>query len=359
MVQGNTAFDNPVESIDKAEYYNHMKTQKPRVYGIGNPLIDIIVQVTEQELEYLGIHKGTMHLIDERRRSELLSHIKHKKLAYSCGGSCPNTIITLAALGIESSLAGKVGSDEYGTIYKERLQSLSVHDELVICKQEHTGSSIILLTPDSERTMNTYLGANRLFEKTDICEQTVKSADYFHFTGYMWDTELQKTAVLRALELAHDADTKVSFDIADPFAVGRNRDAFLSLITDHAHVVFANSEEARILFNNYDAYECCKSMGKLCETAIVKNGKMGSYISHKRKITRIPVQGPVTPTDTTGAGDIYAAGFLYGLCRELPLETAGYIASVLAGEIIQHRGAQFTEVQAFALKQQLETQFPL
>lgn len=335
-----------------------MKAQEPKVYGIGNPLIDIIVQVTEQELNHLGIHKGTMHLIDEHKRTELLDSCERKNKEYSCGGSCPNTIITLAALGIHATLAGKVGSDEYGHIYKDRLKSLGVHDELV-SSNESTGSSIILLTPDSERTMNTFLGANRHYGQYDICEQSIQQTDFFHFTGYMWDTASQKAAMLRALDIAAKSDTHVSFDIADPFAVGRNRDTFLQLINDYADVVFANSEEARILFDNYDPYECCKSMGRLCETAIVKNGKMGSYISYRQSVMRIPVQGPVTPVDTTGAGDIYAAGFLYGLCRDLPIETAGYIASVLAGEIIQQRGAQFSADHAAILKDQLEQWYPL
>lgn len=335
-----------------------MKKEFPRVYGIGNPLIDIIAQVTDNELERLGIHKGAMHLINKHRRGELLKHIEEKQLKYSCGGSCPNTIITLASLGIATTLAGKVGTDEFGTIYKKRLKDLGVYDELETCP-EPTGSSIILISPDSERTMNTYLGANRFYTKEDILEETLAQADYFHFTGYMWDTVSQKQAIERALEVAYTKKVTVTFDIADPFAVGRNRDEFLNLVSEHADVVFANSEEARILFENYDPYECCKSMGKLCETAIVKNGKMGSFISHKRKLMRIPVQGPVTPTDTTGAGDIYAAGFLYGLCRELSIEDAGYIASVLAGEIIQQRGAQLTKEKADDIRSKLEQTYPL
>lgn len=335
-----------------------MENDSTRVYGIGNPLIDIIAQVTDQELDRLGIHKGAMHLIDEKRREELLTHIENKKLEYSCGGSCPNTIITLASLGIKATLAGKVGNDEFGEIYKNRLTSLGVSDELEDCP-EPTGSSIILITPDSERTMNTYLGANRFYAKQDICENTLAQADYFHFTGYMWDTTSQKSAIKHAIKIAKNNGVIITFDIADPFAVGRNRDEFLNLISEHADVVFANSEEARILFENYDPYECCKSMGKLCDTAIVKNGKMGSFISHKRKLIRIPIQGPVTPTDTTGAGDVYAAGFLYGLCRNRSIEEAGYIASLLAGEIIQQRGAQLNKEKADKIRSNLEQTYPL
>ncbi|MDD3365682.1 MAG: adenosine kinase [Sphaerochaetaceae bacterium] len=325
-----------------------MKNGHPKVYGIGNPLIDIIAQVTEEDLDNLGTHKGAMHLIDEQRRSTLLQHIQSKPLEYSCGGSCPNTIITLASLGIEATLAGKVGDDKFGTIYRKRVEELGVHNQLVVSEQP-TGSSIILITPDSERTMNTYLGANRFFSASDIIEKSIAEADYFHFTGYMWDTQSQKSAIERALEIAHQAKTRITFDIADPFAVGRNRDDFLHLIANHVNVVFANNEEARILFNNYDAFECCKSMGKLCETAVVKNGKLGSFISHHQKLYQIPVQGPVTPVDTTGAGDIYAAGFLYGLCHQLSIEETGFIASYLAGEIIQQHGAQFSKEKALSV----------
>lgn len=330
-----------------------MKHDEPHVYGIGNPLIDIIVQVGEDDLEKMHIHKGTMHLIDEQRREALLAYIKDRPVDYSCGGSCPNTIITLASLGIRTTLAGKVGLDTYGKLYRQRLHQFSVADELVEC-DEPTGSSIIFITSDSERTMNTYLGANRYFGPNDVVQQTIREADIFHFTGYMWDTQSQKDSVKLAITIAEESNTRISFDVADSFAVGRNRDEFLSIIADHATVVFANSEEARILFDNYDPYECCKSMGKLCETAVVKNGKAGSFICHRRTIFRIPSQGPEVPVDTTGAGDVYAAGFLYGLCRNLSIMDAGSIASFLAGEIIQQRGAQFPPAKARTLRRVIE-----
>ncbi|MFA6821697.1 MAG: adenosine kinase [Sphaerochaetaceae bacterium] len=327
-----------------------------KVYGIGNPLIDITATLTSEDLGHLGIYKGTMHLIEKKRRQELLSYIEKKAKQFSCGGSCPNTIITLAALGIETTLAGKVGDDEYGSIYHDCLASAGVKDELAHC-EEPTGSSIILITEDSERTMNTYLGANRLFKADDIVPQSIKDADYFHFTGYMWDTPNQKSSILRAIEIAEEGETKISFDIADPFAVGRNRDQFLSLIRDHVDLVFANSEEARYLFDNYDPRECCKSLGKLCETAIVKDGKRGSYICHQGKVIKVPLEGPAKAVDTTGAGDTYAAGFLYGLCRHLPLEASGFCASYLAGEIIQQHGAQFSKERGTEIKLFLEKTF--
>ena len=324
------------------------------VYGIGNPLIDVIVNVSDEDLEKLALYKGTKNLIDLEKRLELTDFIKTKKQpTFSCGGSCPNTVITLAAMGVESTLAGKVGSDEYGEIYRNRLTALKVKDNLAVSTENVTGSSIILITPDSERTMNTYLGANRDFNPDDVIEAEVAKADFFHFTGYMWDTKNQMEAIRKALRTAKANNTMVSFDIADPFAVGRYHDAFLELIKDSCDRVFANKEEARMLFDNYDPYECCKTMGKLCETAIVKNGKKGSYISYQRKIYEVPVQGPETPVDTTGAGDTYASGFLYGLCHHMDVEKSGTIASTLAGQIIKQIGAQFAEDKIPELKQMI------
>jgi len=335
--------------------YLEMKQTGKKVLGIGNPLIDIIISVDESDILSLGIHKGTMALIHKERMTELLLLSKDKETTYSCGGSCPNTIIALASLGIETTLAGKVGSDENGHLYAETLKSLNIHNELAITDKEPTGSTVILVTPDSERSMNTYLGANRLYEADDVNEESISEVDFFHFTGYMWDTQSQQEAITKALKIAKQNNTIISFDVADPFAVGRYSDTFLRIIQESCDIVFANREEARILFDNYDPYECCRSMGKLCRTAIVKNGKKGSYISHNQEIFSVPVKGPVVPVDTTGAGDVYAAGFLYGQCKGFSILDSGTIASILAGQIITQRGAQFSKEQAAGLRALLET----
>ncbi len=325
------------------------------IYGIGNPLIDIIVNVEEEDLVELGIHKGTMALINSERMEELLLFSKSRTVSHSCGGSCPNTIIALASLAVPVTLAGKIGRDESGQIYRRRLAELGVGDELVECDRDHTGSTVILITPDSERSMNTYLGANRLYAKEDVNVDTVAGARFFHFTGYMWDTDSQQEAIGHALQVAKAHNTTVSFDVADPFAVGRYRHAFLSLIREHCDIVFANREEARILFDNYDPYECCRSMGKLCKIAIVKNGKKGSFISYNGTVVSVPVMGPVIATDTTGAGDVYAAGFLYGQYHNYTVRESGLVASILAGEIITQRGAQFSSEKSAQLRSYLES----
>lgn len=312
------------------------------VYGIGNPLIDYLCSVEEKDLDILGLHKGTMLLIDPEKRAQIVEYTKNREISYSCGGSCPNTMITLCSLGIPTILAGGVGNDEHGRMYKAKLRESGVKDETVSF-DAITGTSIILLTGDKERTMNTYLGANRLFDSVNVVEESAENASLFYFTGYMWDTEPQQRAVRKVLDIAKKNGIRIAFDIADPFAVGRYRQTFLSIIEEYCDIVFANSEEARYLLDNYDAYECCRTMGKLCDIAVVKNGKNGSFVSDRRRITQIPLYGTSKPVDTTGAGDTYAAGFLYGYMKGYPSEKSGRIASYLAGEIISQIGAQFSK----------------
>ena len=326
------------------------------VYGIGNPLIDLLCFVTDKDIENLSLFKGTMNLIDEDKRKEIVEYLNKKEIRYSCGGSCPNTMVTLKSLGIETTLAGGIGFDDLGKMYKSRLKELGVNDELVE-NNAATGTSIILVTEDRERTMCTFLGANRNFNKDDVKLESAKKADIFYFTGYMWDTDSQQGAIRKVLDIKKKSNFIVAFDIADPFAVGRYRQTFFDIIKEYVDIVFANSEEARYLIDNYDAYECSKSIGKLCKTAVVKNGKKGSYISHDGKIYEIPVYGTNRPVDTTGAGDTYAAGFLYGVQKGYSVEDSGKIASILAGEIINQIGAQFSVEKSNELMKYLDENF--
>ncbi len=328
------------------------------VYGIGNLLIDIVARVTDEELSSLALHKGTMHLTDEAERSRLIEFLRTKEVSYSCGGDCPNTMIALASFGVEAALAGRVGDDEFGAIYLNQLRELPIRSEVKVGKGS-TGSSIILVSPDSERTMNTHLGINRTFCFADVRPQALDEARFLYFTGYLWDTDLQKDAILRTLALAKESGCTIAFDVADPFAVNRNRDEFLRIIADFVDIAFANREEARILFGTDDVRIAVERMAEITRIAVVKNGPAGSLVMAGRKqrgerlrADPLPADEPGTlwtipvcdqePIDTTGAGDMYAAGFLYGLVRGMPLFKAGVCASYLASQIIVQRGAQFT-----------------
>ena len=313
---------------------------KLQVYGIGNVLIDIVVSVTDEDLSGLGLDKGIMRLTDGEDREKIINFIKTKNSAFHCGGSAPNTIITLAQLGTPAALSGKIGCDDFGDRYEKQLHEHGVVSYLVR-GNGNTGSSIIMVSPDSERTMNTSLENNRKFGIADIQEDAIRDAEYIYFTGYMWDTASQKAALTRAIAIAKEAGTKIIFDAADPFAVQRSNGEFTRLIENNFDITLANAEEARLMFGCDNPHRCCDYLSDICETAIVKNGGLGSYVKSGSQTYEIPVF-KVDTVDTTGAGDIYAAGFIYGLCEGRSLEESGNIASKLAAGIVGQIGAQFT-----------------
>ena len=313
---------------------------KLSIFSIGNILIDILADVTDGEIASLNLDKGIMKLVEDDERHRILDFLKDRDCEYNCGGSAPNTVITLAGLGVSCGLSGKVGSDDLGEKYIKRLEELGVRS-YVSHNQGHTGTSIILITPDSERTMNTSLAINREYSLAELNSEAVTEADYFYFTGYMWDTDSQKEALLEAINDARMGGTKIAFDLADPFAVGRSREDFLNMIHHHYDIVFANSEEARLLFDSDTVEESVGKLAHLCEIAIVKDGSRGSYVASGGEVWKIPVF-KVDAVDSTGAGDTYAAGFLYGLSQGFSLEKAGLFASWLASRIVTVKGAQFS-----------------
>lgn len=339
-----------------------------KVYGIGNPLIDLNYLVSDGDLQALGLDKGIMHLVDTPRRDAILHHLKDRPFTHSPGGDCPNTMINLGLLGVETALSGKIGQDDFGRLYEERLQACGVQSDLSSGPGK-TGTSIILVTPDGERTMNTYLGMCQEYGQEDVHRPLLSQAAYVYFTGYGWDTEKQKDANRLGMTLAEAMGKTVVFDLADPFAVGRGREDFLWLLERYVDVAFANGEEVRLLFQDKDLQSCIRKLGALVPVCAVKDGGRGSYVVHNGKVTHIPAH-PVEVHDATGAGDTYAAGFLYGLitanapagingCPEIDclddasLVEAGCIASWLASKIITRHGAQLLPEEVPAVRVEL------
>lgn len=320
------------------------------VYGIGNPLMDILVDVDESDLELLDLNKGIMHLIDDERRCKIDGHLGDRDRKMLPAGSAPNTLMSLGLLGVKSVLAGKIGNDEVGAHYSSSLEKNNVVSGLK-CSDRITGSSIIMISEDGERTMNTHLGACQDFCAEDIDEELIAKAKYLYFTGYMWDTDSQKAAILRAISVAKENGTKVIFDVADPFVVSRNKDEFLKLIKDSVDIVFANEEEAKILLDNESPMECVALLSGMVDIALVKIGEKGSLIKEREsgEIIEIPAN-IVDCVDTTGAGDIYASGFIYGLANDFAVEESGVFASFLASQIVTSKGAQFSEEDIFRIK---------
>ncbi len=328
-----------------------MNSNFPTIYGIGNPLIDIVIQATQDDLNNLNLNKGVMHLVDENRQQEIIQYFKETSPNYFPGGSAPNTMVTCAGLGISALIAGKIGKDEFGDIYANQVEQFGVQSGLVR-GEGPTGSSIILVTPDGERTMNTHLGMCREFSNEDVNESKVAHAEYFYFTGYMWDTDSQKNAILKAISIAKKNQTRIVFDVADPFAVDRNTVEFHQLIQKDVDLVFANESELNILFGSKNLDECSHALAGIVTHAGIKLGKKGSLVLENGEKHYLKPQ-PISATDSTGAGDMYAAGFLSALTHGKSYKECGHMGGLLAEEIIQQSGAQFSLDKMSHLKTQL------
>ncbi|MBD3308301.1 adenosine kinase [candidate division KSB3 bacterium] len=309
------------------------------VFGMGNSLIDIQAFVSDQFLDDIGVTKGIMHLVDEARSRSILAHLDGISTEMLPGGSCANSMETIAFLGGHPVYTGVVTHDPYGETYEAKLKDYGVKTLTKWVDHGMTGSSIILTTPDAERTMNTHLGVCREFTITDIDLDVLKTCQVFHLTGYMWDTDDQKATAIHAMEHAKRFGLKVSFDIADPFLVERNRGEFPQIIKEYVDIVFGNAQEAIMLTDIDSPLDAGKALQKDCELAVVKIGKDGSLIITDTVERAAPFT--VEAIDTTGAGDCYAGGFLYAYCQGQPLVECGRIANYIASRIVTVKGLGF------------------
>jgi sugar/nucleoside kinase (ribokinase family) len=324
-----------------------MKTHD--VVGICNALVDILVEVQESDIAALELKKGVMHLVDADRQAKVLAHFRDLPHAVELGGSALNAIRTMAQLGRKTAFAGMVGDDDFGHRIVKRMEQLGIEAHLGRSR-EPTGSCVVLITPDGERTMNTHLGASRLYGDSEVPHQAIATAKVLHFCGYQWDTDGQKSAIRRAIQTATTSDTLVSFDVADPFVVDRNREAFLDVIHRDADVVFSNREEARMLFGDTPEV-AARKIAESGAIAVVKLGAEGALVATRDKTHRIaPVATHVI--DTTAAGDMFAAGFLFGLTLGRPLEVCGRMAATMASDVISRVGATVSDA-ALALVAEL------
>lgn len=306
------------------------------VVSICNALVDILVPAQESDIEELGLTKGRMHLVDAHRQEEVLKRFSQVETTTELGGSSLNAIRTLAALGLKTSFAGMVGEDAFGNLIKSKMKDLGILPQLGI-STEATGTCLILVTPDGERTMNTNLGASRLFDGQLVPEGAIKNAEIFHFCGYQWDTDGQIEAILKACKIAKQAGTRISFDVADPFVIERHKEPFLDVIQEFADVVFANKDEAHMMFG-VGPEQAAEKMAAYGCIAVVKKGGEGAVIGERGRLTQIPPH-QTTVVDTTAAGDMFAAGVLCGLAKGLPLQECGHMGSLLASDVISRVGA--------------------
>ncbi|MFL2739773.1 MAG: adenosine kinase [bacterium] len=315
--------------------------EKFDVYGVCNPLIDLLSHIPDSFLKKNGIEKSIMHLISIEEQQRLLRGLSADKLSVesASGGSGANSMIGIAQLGGRTAFSGKIGRDEHGKIYREKLEDLGVSARLGE-GDGSTGSSLILVSDDGCRTMNTYLGMGQELQVPDIDPEVIKVSKYLYLTGYLWDTESQKKAVRAALDEAKRVETKVALSLSDPFCVKRHKEDFKSLLQGYASMVFSNQEEAFTLLETDVTQEAVDIMSKWTETVVLTLGANGAIISHLGQTYYID-PFPIRVEDTTGAGDAFAAGFLFGMTHEISPLDSGRIGAVLAGAVIEQTGPRF------------------
>ena len=315
--------------------------EKFDVYGVCNPLIDLLSHIPDSFLKKNGIEKNIMHLISIEEQQRLLRSLSVEKLSVesASGGSGANSMIGIAQLGGRTAFSGKIGRDEHGKIYREKLEDLGV-SALLGEGDGSTGSSLILVSDDGCRTMNTYLGMGQELQVPDIDPEVIKVSKYLYLTGYLWDTESQKKAVRAALDEAKRVETKVALSLSDPFCVKRHKEDFKSLLQGYASMVFSNQEEAFTLLQTDVTQEAVDIMSKWTETVVLTLGANGAIISHLGQTYYID-PFPIRVEDTTGAGDAFAAGFLFGMTHEFSPLDSGRIGAVLAGAVIEQTGPRF------------------
>ena len=315
--------------------------QKFDVYGVCNPLVDLLSHVPDSFLKKLGIQKNVMHLVTLEQQQELLLALAEEKISVevAAGGSGANSMIGISQLGGRSAFSGKIGRDEHGKLYREKLEALGVCDCLAE-GEGATGSSLILVSEDGARTMNTFLGMSQELMNPDIDPDVIESSKYLYLTGYLWDTESQKKAVLNALDEAKKREVKVALSLSDPFCVTRHKEDFINLLKGYASMVFCNQEEAFTLLDTEITQQAAETLSDWTETAALTIGAYGALISHQGETCYIDPL-PVRVEDTTGAGDAFAAGFLYGMTHDISPLDSGRIGATLATAVIGQTGPRY------------------
>jgi sugar/nucleoside kinase (ribokinase family) len=306
-----------------------------KVLGMGNALVDIMTQLENDAfLDKFGLAKGSMQLVDKDFSGKILAETGNLKKEQASGGSAANTIHGLASLGIPCGFIGKTGNDDFGKFFEEDMLKAGITPLLFTGKDE-TGRAIALVSKDSERTFATFLGAAIELSAGDLKPETFKGYDIFHIEGYLLQNyELIKRAVL----LAKQNNMFIALDMASYNVVEQHKEFLSKLVNDYVDIVFANEEEAKA-FSNADPEDALHHIAEMCEIAVVKTGKSGSLVKKGSDVHRIQAI-EANCIDTTGAGDLYAAGFLYGMVHEMPLNQCGNIGSLLAGNVIEFIGAK-------------------
>lgn len=335
---------NSKKDIRFAEIFNsvqmNINTNLPKVLGVGSALIDI-VSILENDLilEQFGLPRGSMTLVDAQLSRKIYEATYSEKSELTSGGSAANTMRTLASLGGHGGYLGKIGKDSFGEKFKNDFERKGINTHLKYSTTD-TGKVMALVSPDSERTMATYLGAAAELQPEDFTLELFENYQYLYIEGYLvFNHKLIQTGV----EMAKQKGLKVAIDLASFNVVEANLEFLKNLVRNYVDIVFANEEEAKS-FTGKEPAEALHELAEMCELAVVKIGKKGSFIKKAGKVIEVE-SIEANAIDTTGAGDSYAAGFLYGLTNNYDLETCGKIASLISGKVVEVMGPNLPDQQ--------------
>src|SRR6516164_708449 len=310
------------------------------VLGIGNAIVDVIARTDDAFLAKQKMRKGTMRLIDEAQAAGLYDAMG--PAVEVSGGSAANTIVGAASLGARAAFIGKVKDDELGRVFAHDIRAVGVAFATPPASAgPSTARCYVLVTPDGERTMNTYLGAAQDLHPNDIDAAAIAAAQIIYLEGYLWDPPHAKEAFLKAAKIAHDAERDVALTLSDAFCVDRYRAEFLDLIRNGTvDLVFANEHELHSLYQTSDFETALKALREDAKAAVVTRSAKGSIVVTREETDTVPACPIDRVVDATGAGDLFAAGFLVGLARGTDYRTAARLGALAAAEIIQHLGAR-------------------
>ncbi len=308
------------------------------VVGIGNAIVDVLSQVDDALITRQGLTKGAMMLIDAEQATRLYAAMPPG--VEVSGGSAANTMAGIASLGGTGAFIGKVRDDQLGEVFAHDIRSIGVSFLTPPALEgQPTGRCLILVTPDAQRTMNTFLGAANALTPEDINPAVIEAAKVTYLEGYLWDPEAAKAAFRKAVDIAHKAGRKVALTLSDSFCVDRHRDEFRALV-DQVDIVFANEAEIMSLYQVASFDDALQAVRKSGALAALTRSEQGSVIVAGDEVHVVGAERGVTLVDTTGAGDLYAAGFLTGFTRGRPLAECGRMGSIAAAEAISHMGAR-------------------
>lgn len=304
---------------------------------IGNALVDLLFTADDGFLNAQAIAKGGMALITQAQ-AETLYDKAGAAIETSSGGSAANTLAGFASLGGKGAYLGKVGRDEFGKIFTHDMQAQNIHFATKPSDDLPSGRCLVFVTPDAQRSMATFLGAATEFGPDDVDAAIVGQAQITYLEGYLFDRPQAQAAFYMAADVAHQAGRKMALTLSDSFCVSRHRDAFLKLVSEGTDILFANEHEIKSLYATDDLQQALNGARAHTEIAVVTRGAQGALIASSDKTYEVAAHPVASVIDTTGAGDLYAAGFLYGLTRQMPLTECGRIGAIAAAEVISHYG---------------------